>query len=137
MFDKDLFEWTELEREFVKKMLRPWIAKVEFGYKSPDRDVRLTDEEWHTKTYEIKKNSSDTHVAFEYMYDNKPSWVLNSKADYIVYYYKGKFHRQTRWKFLERFIDLHKWKTSWWDNNKAELYVMESAVADMLREWTL
>lgn len=137
MFDKDLFEWTDLEREFVKKMLKPWIVKVEFGYMNPDRDVRLTDKDWKAKTYEIKKNSSDTHVAFEYMYNNKPSWVLNTKADYIVYYYQDKFHRQTRWKFLERFIDSHKWKTSWWDKEQSDLYVMESAVADMLREWTL
>lgn len=137
MFDKDLFEGTELEREFVKKMLKPWIVKVEFGYMNPDRDVRLTDKDWKAKTYEIKKNSSDTHVAFEYMYNNKPSWVLNTKADYIVYYYQDKFHRQTRWKFLERFMDLHKWKTSWWDKEQSDLYVMEREVADMLREWTL
>lgn len=137
MFDKDLFEGTELEREFVKKMLKPWIVKVEFGYMNHDRDVRLTDKDWKAKTYEIKKNSSDTHVAFEYMYNNKPSWVLNTKADYIVYYYQDKFHRQTRWKFLERFMDLHKWKTSWWDKEQSDLYVMEREVADMLREWTL
>ena len=137
MFDKDLFNWTKTEIEFVKRMLKPWIVKVEFGWKNPDRDVRLTDENWKSKTYEIKNNSSDTHVAFEYAYRWQPSWVLNSKADFIVYYYQDKFHWQTRWKFLEQFMDLHKWKTSWWDNNQSDLYVMEKDVADLLREWTL
>lgn len=134
MFEEDLKNWMHIENVFLKKIYNNKIFKTERGWKNADWDLKVIKEDWTETTYEVKSNTSDTHVAFEYEFKWKPSWIFRSKADFIVYYYDGKFHVQTRWKFLERFMDLHKWKTNWWDDGQSSLYVMEREVADMLRE---
>lgn len=132
MFDKDLFNANKLEIEFVCKIIRPWIVKVEFG-QDEERDIRLTDREWKVRTYEVKNcNKAEKSVCFEYKYKWKPSGIFISKADVIVYYFDNTFYWQDRWKLITQLMDVNKHKSVWWDNENSELYIVDKNIAKLL-----
>lgn len=131
--------WKEVERKFVATMLAkyPQIEKVEFAPDMPfkDRDVKLTIN-WIERTYEIKRDykSQETwNIALEIKCNNKPSGIFASKADYIIYCLNDdEFYWQNRWELLYRVADIHKYKTLWWDWERAEMYIIDKEFLPLL-----
>ena len=136
MFSDDLKNWRLIEKEFVRELLKinkqREIWNIEFA---PDRrfeewDVRITFRvQWKemVKSYEVKhdKKSEETNnVWFEYRYNHKPSWIINSDADVIVYYINGKFYYQDRKELLAKLFDINYSNKVWGDNNASDLLVV-------------
>ena len=131
--------WKKIERIFAAKMLTryPQIDKVEFAPDIPfkDRDVKLTI--WDREiTYEVKRDykSQETwNIALEVRCNNEPSWILASKADYIVYCLSDdEFYYQKRWELLYRVIDIKKYKAVWWDGERSEMYIIDKELLPLL-----
>lgn len=131
--------WKEVERKFVATMLAkyPQIEKVEFAPDMPfkDRDVKLTIN-WIERTYEVKRDykSQETwNIALEIRCNNKPSGIFASKADYIIYCLnENEFYWQNRWELLYRVADINKYKTVWWDGERAEMYIIAKELLPLL-----
>ena len=138
-FKTTLEWWLEVERKFAATMLAkyPQIEKVEFAPDMPfkDRDVKLTIN-WVERTYEVKRDykSQETwNIALEIRCNNKPSGIFASKADYIIYCFDDwEFYRQKRWELLYRVADIHKYKTLWWDWERAEMYIINKELLPLL-----
>ena len=138
-FSKTLESWKKIEREFAKIMIDTYsnIEKVEFAPDMPfkDRDVKLTI--WGREiTYEVKRDykSQETwNIALEIRCNNKPSGIFASKADFIIYCLNDdEFYFQRRWELLYRVADIHKYKTLWWDGERAEMYIIDKQLLPLL-----
>lgn len=138
-FNITLEWWKKTERSFVSKMLEicPDIEKIEFA---PDRqfkdwDVKLAIN-WVEKTYEIKRDykSQETwNIALEIKCNWKPSWIFASKADYIIYCLNDdEFYWRDRWELLYELCDIAKYKTLWWDWERAEMYIISKELLPIL-----
>lgn len=138
-FNITLEWWKRIERLFVAKMLSkyPEIEKVEFApdMQFKDRDVKLTIW-WKEVYYEIKRDfkSQETwNIALEIKCNWKPSWIFASKADFIIYCLnENEFYWQNRWELLYRVADIHKYKTLWWDWERAEMYIIAKELLPFL-----
>lgn len=138
-FSKTLESWKKIEREFAKIMIDRYsnIEKVEFA---PDKqfkdwDVKIT-VGWIERTYEIKRDfkSQETwNIALEIKCNWKPSGIFVSKADFIIYCLnENEFYWQNRWELLYRIADINKYKTLWWDWERAEMYIIAKELLPLL-----
>lgn len=138
-FNKTLESWKKIEKEFAKIMIDRYsnIEKVEFA---PDKqfkdwDVKIT-VGWIERTYEIKRDfkSQETwNIALEIKYNWKPSGIFASKADFIIYCLnENEFYWQNRWELLYRIADINKYKTMWWDGERAEMYIIAKELLPLL-----
>lgn len=138
-FSKTLESWKKIEREFAKIMIDRYsnIEKVEFA---PDKqfkdwDVKIT-VGWIERTYEIKRDfkSQETwNIALEIKCNWKPSGIFASKADFIIYCLnENEFYWQNRWELLYRIADINKYKTMWWDGERAEMYIIAKELLPLL-----
>lgn len=138
-FSKTLESWKKIEREFAKIMIDRYsnIEKVEFA---PDKqfkdwDVKITIG-WIDRTYEIKRDfkSQETwNIALEIKCNWKPSGIFASKADFIIYCLnENEFYWQNRWELLYRIADIAKYKTMWWDGERAEMYIIAKELLPLL-----
>ena len=137
-FAKTLESWKKIEKAFVKKMLDMYdIEKVEFAPDTQfkDWDVKLTIW-WKDVYYEIKRDfkSQETwNIALEIKCNWKPSGIFASKADFIIYCLnENEFYWQNRWEFLYRVADINKYKTVWWDRERAEMYIIKKELLPLL-----
>jgi hypothetical protein len=138
-FNKTLESWKKIEKEFAKIMIDRYsnIDKVEFApdIQFKDWDVKLTI--WGREiTYEVKRDykSQETwNIALEIKCNWKPSWIFASKADFIIYCLnENEFYWQNRWELLYRIADIAKYKTMWWDGERAEMYIIEKELLLLL-----
>ena len=138
-FSKTLESWKKIEKEFAKIMIDRYsnIEKVEFA---PDKqfkdwDVKIT-VGWIERTYEIKRDfkSQETwNIALEIKCNWKPSGIFASKADFIIYCLnENEFYWQNRWELLYRIADIAKYKTMWWDEERAEMYIIAKELLPFL-----
>jgi hypothetical protein len=138
-FSKTLESWKKIEKEFAKIMIDRYsnIEKVEFA---PDKqfkdwDVKIT-VGWIERTYEIKRDfkSQETwNIALEIKCNWKPSGIFASKADFIIYCLnENEFYWQSRWELLYRIADIAKYKTMWWDGERAEMYIIAKELLPLL-----
>lgn len=138
-FNKTLESWKEIEREFAKIMIDRYtdVEKVEFA---PDKqfkdwDVKIT-VGWIERTYEVKRDykSQETwNIALEIKCNWKPSGIFASKADFIIYCLnENEFYWQNRWELLYRIADIAKYKTIWWDGERAEMYIIAKELLPLL-----
>lgn len=138
-FSKTLESWKRIEKEFAKIMIDRYsnIEKVEFA---PDKqfkdwDVKIT-VGWIERTYEIKRDfkSQETwNIALEIKCNWKPSGIFASKADFIIYCLnENEFYWQNRWELLYRIADIAKYKTMWWDGERAEMYIIAKELLPLL-----
>lgn len=137
-FNKTLESWKKIEKAFVKKMLDMYdIEKVEFAPDTQfkDRDVKLTIW-WKEVSYEIKRDykSQETwNIALEIKCNWKPSGIFASKADYIIYCLsEDEFYFRNRWELLYDLCDIAKYKTMWWDGERAEMYIIAKELLPLL-----
>ena len=137
-FNKTLESWKKIEKAFVKKMLDMYdIDKVEFApdIQFKDWDVKLTIN-WLERTYEVKRDykSQETwNIALEIKCNWKPSGIFASKADFIIYCInENEFYWQNRWELLYRIADINKYKTMWWDGERAEMYIISKELLPLL-----
>jgi hypothetical protein len=138
-FNKTLESWKKIEKEFAKIMIDRYsnIEKVEFA---PDKqfkdwDVKIT-VGWIERTYEIKRDfkSQETwNIALEIKCNWKPSGIFASKADFIIYCLnENEFYWQNRGELLYRIVDIAKYKTMWWDGERAEMYIIAKELLPLL-----
>ena len=137
-FQKTLESWKKIEKAFVKKMLDMYdVEKVEFApdIQFKDWDVKLTIN-WIERTYEVKRDykSQETwNIALEIKCNWKPSGIFASKADFIIYCLnENEFYWQNRWELLYRIADINKYKTMWWDGERAEMYIISKELLSLL-----
>ncbi len=138
-FAKTLESWKKIEREFAKIMIDRYsnIDKVEFApdIQFKDWDVKIT-VGWIERTYEIKRDfkSQETwNIALEIKCNWKPSGIFASKADFIIYCLnENEFYWQNRWELLYRIADINKYKTVWWDGERAEMYIIAKELLPLL-----
>jgi hypothetical protein len=138
-FNKTLESWKKIEKEFAKIMIDRYsnIEKVEFA---PDKqfkdwDVKIT-VGWIERTYEIKRDfkSQETwNIALEIKCNWNPSGIFASKADFIIYCLnENEFYWQNRGELLYRIADINKYKTMWWDGERAEMYIIAKELLPLL-----
>lgn len=138
-FSKTLESWKKIEKEFAKIMIDRYtdIEKVEFA---PDKqfkdwDVKIT-VGWIERTYEIKRDfkSQETwNIALEIKCNWNPSGIFASKADFIIYCLnENEFYWQSRWELLYKIADISKYKTMWWDGERAEMYIIAKELLPLL-----
>lgn len=138
-FSKTLESWKKIEREFAKIMIDRYtdVEKVEFAPDTQfkDWDVKIT-VGWIERTYEIKRDfkSQETwNIALEIKCNWKPSGIFASKADFIIYCLNdNEFYWQNRWELLYRIADINKYKTMWWDGERAEMYIISKELLPLL-----
>ena len=138
-FQKTLESWKKIEREFAKIMIDRYtdVEKVEFAPDTQfkDWDVKLTIN-WIERTYEVKRDykSQETwNIALEIKCNWKPSGIFASKADFIIYCLnENEFYWQNRWELLYRIADINKYKTMWWDGERAEMYIISKELLPLL-----
>lgn len=138
-FSKTLESWKKIEKEFAKIMIDRYsnIEKVEFApdMQFKDWDVKIT-VGWIERTYEIKRDfkSQETwNIALEIKCNWKPSGIFASKADFIIYCLnENEFYWQNKWELLYRIADIAKYKTMWWDWERAEMYIIAKELLPLL-----
>lgn len=138
-FSKTLESWKKIEREFAKIMIDKYtdVEKVEFAPDTQfkDWDVKIT-VGLTERTYEIKRDfkSQETwNIALEIKCNWKPSGIFASKADFIIYCLnENEFYWQNRWELLYRIADINKYKTVWWDGERAEMYIISKELLPLL-----
>ena len=138
-FSKTLESWKKIEREFAKIMIDRYtdVEKVEFAPDTQfkDWDVKIT-VGWIERTYEVKRDykSQETwNIALEIKCNWKPSGIFASKADFIIYCLnENEFYWQNRWELLYRIADINKYKTMWWDGERAEMYIISKELLPLL-----
>ena len=138
-FKKTLESWKKIEREFAKRMIDRYtdVEKVEFAPDTQfkDWDVKIT-VGWIERTYEVKRDykSQETwNIALEIKCNWKPSGIFASKADFIIYCLNdNEFYWQSRWELLYRIADINKYKTMWWDWERAEMYIISKELLPLL-----
>ena len=130
MFEEDLKEWKKAERQFAAMLISTWRAneiKIPEWF-FPDYDIRSVSRDGREKTFEIKTNkiyNTTGDVAFEVFNGWKPSAILTSKADYIVY--------QLGWDFYYQDTGVLRWllhtlpheEKVWGDGGKSTLYIVK------------
>lgn len=138
MFKIDLAKARQVEIEFVRKILKPWVLRVELNNddeKHIERDVKVDYKDGTSKTFEIKdcpKAKEYGSIPFESECNWKPSGVFASKADYIVYHFNDTRYRQERGKLLHELIWINKYETLGWDNEKSKMYVVDNKIAELI-----
>lgn len=135
MFNSDLEQWKKTEREFASRLLKREIADIQFSqgmFKDWDVRVWFVKNWWvERKTFEIKNDlvSDRTgNVGFEYLFNNKPSWIYTSTADYIVYKLGDKFYYADRLKLLIWLAKVEKQDVEWWDKNLSRMFLVKKDV---------
>lgn len=138
MFKIDLSKARQIELEFVRKILKPWVVRIEMpsdDTQFKDWDIKVTYKDGTEKTFEIKsdeKSKETWNVVFEWWYWDKTSGIYTSKADYIVYHFDDCFWWQERWQLLKDLWDCEKYSTWWWDWEKSKIYVVKKEIVMML-----
>lgn len=129
MFEQDLEEWKKAEREFAALLISTWWAsevKIPEWF-FPDYDI-LAKKAWgKERTFEIKTNkiyNNTWDVAFEVFNWWKPSAILTSKADYIVYQLWGEFYYQDTGVLRWMLYTLPHEEKMWGDGGKSTLYIV-------------
>lgn len=141
-FEDDLKSSEIDERNFIIRFLQ-WknenkdtksrIIGIQFS-----EDVRFTDYDVKIisvlngkkkeTTFEIKhdKKVQETwNIAFELQYKGNDSWVIATKADYIIYIVEWKFYK-CKPKDLLEFLRVTEWQiVNWWDNNDSKLMLVK------------
>lgn len=138
MFNIDLENARKVELEFLKKILKEWISRVDRPSKDKqfkDWDIKITYSDWTERTFEIKdcpRANEYGSIVFESECNWEPSGIFASKADYIVYHIWDERYRQHRWKLLHELVWINKYETMWWDNEKAKMYVVQNEIAKLM-----
>lgn len=126
-----------MEREFAKRLIDLWAVSIEFAPNEQfkDWDIKAKLKSWE-KTFEVKRDfkSQDTgNIVLEIRCNNQPSGIFASKSDYIIYCLNdNEFYYQDRWELLYRLSDVAKYKTVWWDWDRAEMYVISKELLPLL-----
>jgi len=113
------------------------VEKVEFApdREFKDRDVKLTIN-WREVTYEVKRDykSQETgNIALEVRCNNKPSGILASKADFIIFCLdENEFYFQKRWELLYRLYTFNKRLTTWGDGDRSEMFLIDKTLLPLL-----
>ena len=135
MFEKDLKEWKQIEREFASRLMKYDVVWLEFSqWKCPDWDIKATImKDWKPveRTYEIKrdkKSDNSGNVWIEYMCNGKPSGIYTSKADYIAYKLGDNFYYADRIRFIIELSKLHKADVVWWDWDNSQMFLIPKDV---------
>lgn len=129
--EKDLKEWQDIENLFVSilKQKNQWCSIEQPEWYFKDYDLKLTKANWDVFTFEIKYDrmcTSTGNVAIEVSYNSKPSGVIRSISDYIVYYIDGNFRCIKTEELRNKIKDL---KTiRWWDNSLSELVLVKKDI---------
>ena len=143
MFKEDLNNWKKTEREFAKRLMDWDLTRLEFAPNSQfkDWDVRIEFEKLGRnviKTFEMKDDmiSEQTwNIWFEIKCNWQPSGIYSSKADYIVYKLWDKFYYQDRWELIFALNHVPHTQTTWWDGNRALLYIVNKKyLSDLFKE---
>ena len=135
MFEECLEKWKQIENEFVIRLIKKQlkILKIEFSdddVQFKDYDLKITyKKDWKpiTKTFEIKsddKSLETWNICFEYACNWEPSWIFNSKADFIVYQICWNFYIKERWKLITNLNFVEKKSVEWWDWNRAKMFIV-------------
>ena len=130
MFEQDLKEWKVAERQFASLLISTWWAnEIKIPeWKFSDYDIWAKRKDGKERTFEIKTNkifNNTWNVAFEMTCNWEPSWVVESKADYIVYQLWGNFYYQNRGKLLWMLYTLPHEEKIWWDlNYRTKLFII-------------
>lgn len=139
MFQECLEKWRQKEKEFAIKMIQKELnlLKVEFAPDEAfkDRDVKLTYNDWKEETYEVKlddKSIETWNICFEFACNKKPSWIFNSKADYIVYQIWWEYYIRERWVLLALLSNMQKEEVKWWDWNRARMFLVNKDKLNLL-----
>lgn len=130
MFKEDLEEWKKAEREFAALLISTWWAsEVKIPeWRFPDYDIWAKKRGGREKTFEIKTNkiyNTTGDVAFEVHNGWKPSAILTSKADYIVYQLGWEFYYQETWLLRWLLHTLPHEEKMWGDGGKSTLYIIK------------
>ena len=128
-FVKDLSDWIKAQIEFAKVLLdTEKVISLEFAqWRFTDWDIKINTPEGE-KTYEIKSDrqaEQTGNYVIEYLYKWNPSWIFESKADYIVYNIKGERRIAKRWALILGLMDVEKRATKWWDSWASSLWVLK------------
>lgn len=143
MFKDDLNKWKKAEIEFAKRLLDWGVNRLEFAPNKQfkDWDLRVEFEKLGKnviRTFEIKDDiisDSTGNIWLEVRCNWKPSGIYTSKADYIVYHLWDKFYYQDRWELTYRLDKVPYTPKSWWDGNRALLYVVDKKyLSDLFKE---
>lgn len=135
-FASSLIVWEKAQKEFAKILLdKEKIISLEFAQgKFSDWDIKICTTEWE-KTYEIKSDTmaQDTwNYVIESRFKWKPSWIFNSKSDYIVYCVKWERWIQERWELILRLMNAEKRETKWGDWWQSTLWILKCETLPIL-----
>ena len=123
-FKKDLEEWQAVELLFGARMFWLWhrISWPEDWY-FPDYDLIV---DWIMYEVKFDRQQPQTgNVAIEVSYKWKPSWLMRTKAQKIIYYISDEFWCINTDKLKELIKDYK--VIHWGDNNESELVLMSTA----------
>ena len=130
-FEQDLELWKQVEREFAQKLFKYDIVSIEFmQWEFKDYDIKAKfrkDGQVVERTYEVKIDTISNRsgkVAFEYECNWKPSWIISSKADYIVYKLGDDFYYTERWRLINELMEWSKEKAQGWNYWRSKLWII-------------
>lgn len=138
--EEDLAEWEAIEKQFGELLLQrnPW-AKVEYStWAFSDWDLLLTKQDESQISFEVKfdRMSSVTgNIAIEISCNGHPSWIMNSSADYFIYYFDSTFYSIARDDLIYAIRDRQ--TIFWWDWYRAELVLVpkETFISRCAKVW--
>jgi len=126
-FDSDLEFWKMAEYKFAECLIakNPW-STMEYAPNKKFEAWDLMLDTWKTLIrFEVKRDrmySETWNIAIEFMYNWKPSWVLKSKSNYIVYNLWWDFYVIDR---LELIAEMMQYSTvMWWDWKLSRLVLL-------------
>ena len=139
MFEKDLTEWKQIEKEFATRLLKWDVTDIMFSqWKFPEWDVKACfnkNGQQERKTFEVKydKKSDETgNVWFEYMCNWHPSGIFKSQADYIVYKVWWEFYYCDRLKLLIELSKCLKQDVYGGDRDMSQMFLVKKEVFKLL-----
>ena len=129
-FVKDFQVGKTAEKIFCKYLIDyPWFVSIEVPRgKCTDWDIILTTKD-KVITYEVKSDTmadKTGNFVIEYRFKWEPSWIYESKADFIVYNILWEWRIQKRSELILRIQSVEKRETKWWDWWNSDLYVIKT-----------
>lgn len=114
----DLADWKTAEDGFIELLQKrnKWCVVSKTTWKNSDYDIELIKADWTRVTFEIKYDRLATktgNVAFEIECNGKPSGIMTTKADYIVYLIDKTYYYTDAKTLYDNIIEYETIK--WWD----------------------
>lgn len=125
-FVKDFQVWKTAEKIFCKYLIDyPWFVSIEVPRgKCTDWDIILTTKD-KIITYEVKSDTmawQTGNFVIEYRFKDEPSWIYESKADYVVYNILWEWWIQKRSELILRIQWIEKEEVRGGDGWNSSLY---------------